>query len=78
MHTTHTTTQTTNTITNNHTLNTLRVFTTNVRGLVKNWNGIKQLNLENYDIILLNEIWQIKEFENINIEKFKSKPETKK
>ena len=71
MHTTHTTTQTTNTITNNHTLNTLRVFTTNVRGLVKNWNGIKQLNLENYDIILLNEIWQIKEFENINIEKFK-------
>ena len=71
MHTTHTTTQTTNTINNKHTLNTLRVFTTNVRGLVKNWNGIKQLNLENYDIVLLNEIWQIKDFENINIERFK-------
>lgn len=71
MHTTHTTTQTPNTISNNLTLNTLRVFTTNVRGLIKNWNGLKQLNLDNYDIILLNEIWQIKEFENINLEQFK-------
>ena len=71
MHTTHTTTQTPNTISNNLTLNTLRVFTTNVRGLIKNWNGLKQLNLDNYDLILLNEIWQIKEFENINLEQFK-------
>ena len=47
------------------------MFTTNVRGLIKNWNNINQINLENYDILLFNEIWQIKEYENINIAEFK-------
>ena len=70
MHTTHTT-QTTNTNINYNTVNKLRVFTTNVRGLIKNWNILNQIKFENYDILLFNEIWQIKEFENINIDEFR-------
>jgi len=48
----------------------LRTFTSNVRGLVKNWDAIQQIDTNSYDIILLNEIWQIKDFENISIENF--------
>jgi len=46
------------------------VFTSNVRGIVKNWDSFLQVNLDKYDILLLNEIWQIKEFENINLENY--------
>jgi hypothetical protein len=33
--------------------NTLRVFTSNVRGIVKNWDSLSQVNLDKYDILLL-------------------------
>lgn len=49
----------------------LRIFTSNVRGVVKNWDAIKQLNLKKYDILLFNEIWQIREFECLQINEFK-------
>ena len=52
-------------------MSTIRVFTSNVRGVVKNWDAIKKINLKDYDIILLNEIWQIRDYENINIAEFK-------
>ncbi len=45
----------------------MRVFT--VSGLINNWTSLSQFNLNKYDIILPNEIWQVKEFENINLEK---------
>ena len=47
------------------------MFTTNVRGIVKNWHNINQINLKNYDILLLNEIWQIKDYENIKLDDYK-------
>jgi hypothetical protein len=52
-------------------LTTVKVFTSNVRGLVKNWDKIKSLDLSKYDIIMFNEIWQIRNFENISLQGFK-------
>jgi len=52
-------------------LSTIRIFTSNVRGVVKNWDAIKALKIDNYDLVLLNEIWQIRDYENINIPGFK-------
>ena len=49
----------------------LRLFTSNVRGIVKHWDVIKQINFDKYDILLFCEIWQIKNFENLIIEDFK-------
>jgi len=42
-----------------------------VRGIVKHWDLIKQINFDNYDILLFCEIWQIRSFENLHIENFK-------
>ncbi len=50
---------------------TLRVFTSNVRGVIKNWDSIKQIKLDNYDLILLNEIWQVRDFEELQLPEFK-------
>jgi len=49
---------------------TLRIFTSNVRGLVRNWDSIKLLDLNSYDILIFNEIWQIRDFENVNLPNF--------
>ncbi len=46
------------------------MFTSNVQRIVKNWDSLSQVNLNKYDILLLNEIWQIKDFENINLENY--------
>jgi len=51
--------------------NNLRVFTSNVRGLVRNWDAIQQIDTSKYDILLFNEIWQIRNFENLSLEGFK-------
>jgi hypothetical protein len=58
-------------LTNNKQQTPLRVFTSNVRGIVKHWDVIKQINKNEYDILMFNEIWQVRDFENINIEDFK-------
>jgi len=50
---------------------TARIFTSNVRGLVKNWDKIKAIDLSKYDIIMFNEIWQIRNFENASLPGFK-------
>ena len=42
-----------------------------MRGLVKNWDSLKQINTENYEVLIFNEIWQIRNFEHINIPGFK-------
>jgi hypothetical protein len=42
-----------------------------VRGLVKNWDALKQIDLSRYDLLIFNEIWQIRNFENISIPEFK-------
>ena len=61
-------TQTQNTSINR--LKPLRVLTSNVRGVIKNWDSIKQLNLNNYDILLFNEIWQVRDYEKIILDDF--------
>jgi hypothetical protein len=38
---------------------------------VKNWDAVKQLDLSRYDVLIFNEIWQVRNFENINIPDFK-------
>ena len=48
----------------------LKVYAANVRGLVKNIKIINTLQLEDYEILLLSEIWNIKEFENAKINGF--------
>jgi hypothetical protein len=57
--------------TTNHSQHTqsIRIFTSNVRGIIRHWDAIKQINSQNYDILLFNEIWQIRDYENL------SKPE---
>ncbi len=48
----------------------IRVFTSNVRGVIKNWDAIKQIKQSKYDILLFNEIWQVRDFEHIQIPEF--------
>ncbi len=49
----------------------MKIFTSNVRGLVKNWDTINSIDNRNHDTIMLNEIWQVRNYENINIMGFK-------
>jgi len=55
--------------------NTLNIITANVRGLVKNYNLIEATNLSEYDVLMFNEIWQIKEYENVCMDGFKQSKE---
>ena len=57
---------------NTHTQSSsIRVFSSNVRGLVKSWDAIKQIDLTKYEVLMFNEIWQIRDFENVSIPDFK-------
>jgi hypothetical protein len=51
----------------------INVFCSNVRGLVNNWSSIKGFNWDNYDLIGFNEIWGIKDYENIQMEGYEIK-----
>ena len=51
----------------------LRIFCTNVRGLVCNWNNARSFNWKEYDIVAFNEVWGIKEFENLSVDGFEIK-----
>lgn len=53
--------------------NTLRVLCSNVRGLVCNWHHAVSFDWEQYDIVAFNEVWNIKEFENLQVEGFEIK-----
>ncbi len=47
-----------------------KIYAANVRGLVKNLNIIKSLQLDQYDILLFSEIWNVKDYEQVNIQGF--------
>jgi hypothetical protein len=47
-----------------------KIYAANVRGLVKNLKLINSLNLAEYEVLLLSEIWNIKDFENVKINGF--------
>ncbi len=38
--------------------------------MIKHWEPLKQLKINEYDVLLFNEIWQVRDFENINIDWF--------
>jgi len=49
----------------------LKLFTSNVRGILKHWDVIKQINFSKYDVLMFCEIWQVREYENLKIDNFK-------
>jgi len=51
-------------------LKATKIYAANVRGLVKNLKIINSLQLETNDVLLFSEIWNIKDFEHINIQGF--------
>ena len=52
---------------------TIRVFTSNVRGLVCNWESATSFNWEDYDLLAFNEVWSIQDFENLSVSGFEIK-----
>jgi hypothetical protein len=50
---------------------TIHILCSNVRGIICHWSIIKSINWKKYDIVAFNEVWQIKEFENLILEGFK-------
>ena len=53
--------------------NELSVFCSNVRGLVNNWSSVKQFDWDEFDLIGFNEIWGIKNYENLRIDGYEIK-----
>jgi hypothetical protein len=51
----------------------LRLFCSNARGLVCNWSSATSINWDEYDVIAFNEIWDIKNFENLKVDNFEIK-----
>lgn len=51
----------------------LRIFSSNVRGLVCNWGAATSFNWDNFDLVAFNEIWGIKDFENLVVNNFEIK-----
>ncbi len=50
-----------------------RIFSTNVRGLVCNWNNARSFNWKDYDIVVFNEIQGKEELENLSVDGFEAK-----
>jgi hypothetical protein len=53
--------------------NSLHILCSNVRGIVTNWDVIKSIKWDTYDILAFNEIWAIKDFETLKIEGYEIK-----
>ena len=53
--------------------NSLRLFCSNVRGLVCNWDAATSFDWSNFDILAFNEVWSIKEFENLSVNNYEVK-----
>ena len=53
--------------------NNLRLFCSNVRGLVCNWHSVTAIDYSLYDVLAFNEVWNIKDYENVMIEGFEIK-----
>ena len=51
----------------------IKLFCSNVRGLVSNWHNICSFDWNQYDILAFNEVWNIREFENVVMEGYEVK-----
>ena len=59
--------------------NFVTLLSSNVRGLVNNWDLIKAIDLAEYDLIAFNEVWSVKNYKNLIINGFEVKAvETRK
>jgi hypothetical protein len=54
-------------------VDTLRLFCSNVRGLVCNWSNATSFDWNEFDILAFNEIWDIKDYEKLKINGFEVK-----
>jgi hypothetical protein len=48
--------------------NQISILSSNVRGIVNNWEAINKIDWSNYDFLAFNEIWAIKEFETLKVD----------
>lgn len=48
--------------------NHLNILSSNVRGIINNWEALLKINWEEYDFLALNEIWAIKDFEVLKVD----------
>ena len=48
----------------------LKILSSNVRGLVCNWSVVKTIDWSEYDILMLNDVWGIYDFESLKVYKY--------
>jgi len=48
----------------------LRLFCSNVRGLICNWEVATSFDWSIYDVVAFNEVWDIKNFEQLKVDNF--------
>ncbi len=53
--------------------NFVTILSSNVRGIINNWSLIESINLKEYDFLAFNEIWEIKDFELLQLDGFEIK-----
>ncbi len=53
--------------------NQISILSSNVRGIINNWDAIKNVNWRDYDFLAFNEIWAIKDFESLQIDEYEIK-----
>ena len=53
--------------------NDLKILSSNVRGLISNWDAIKTIDWGEYDIMAFNEIWAVNDFETLKVDGFEIK-----
>ena len=57
----------------NITQNDLKILSSNVRGIINNWDAIKTIDWSEYDILAFNEIWAVNDFETLKVDGFEIK-----
>ena len=53
--------------------NQISILSSNVRGIVNNWDAINKIDWSNYDFLAFNEIWAIKHFEQLKVDGYEIK-----
>ena len=51
----------------------LKILSSNVRGIVHNWEAVTSVDWNEYDLLAFNEIWAVKDFESLKINGFEIK-----
>ena len=51
----------------------LKILSSNVRGIVHNWEAVTSVDWNEYDLLAFNEIWAVQDFESLKINGFEIK-----